>query len=67
MAVDRDAGVLFVPTGSAAPDFYGAHRTGANLYANCLLALDGKNRGKLIWHYQFIHHDLLDRDPPRSA
>ncbi len=63
MAVDRDAGVLFVPTGSAAPDFYGAHRTGANLYANCLLALDGKT-GKLIWHYQFIHHDLLDRDPP---
>ena len=63
MAVDRKAGVLFVPTGSAAPDFYGGHRKGANLYANCLLALDAKT-GKLIWHYQFVHHDLLDRDPP---
>jgi quinoprotein glucose dehydrogenase len=63
MAVDRKAGVLYVPTGSAAPDFYGGRRTGTNLYANCLLALDAKT-GKLIWHYQFVHHDLLDRDPP---
>jgi quinoprotein glucose dehydrogenase len=63
MAVDRDAGIVFVPTGSAAPDFYGGHRAGANLYANCLLALDAKT-GKLIWHYQFVHHDILDRDPP---
>ncbi|HEY6503408.1 MAG TPA: pyrroloquinoline quinone-dependent dehydrogenase [Chitinophagaceae bacterium] len=63
MAVDRNAGILFVPTGSAAPDFFGGHRKGANLYANCLLALEAKT-GKLIWHYQFAHHDLLDRDMP---
>ena len=63
MAVDRKRGTLFVPTGSAAYDFYGANRKGANLFANCLLALDAKT-GKRIWHFQFVHHDILDRDPP---
>lgn len=46
MAVDREAGVLFVPTGSASPDFYGGRRKGANLYANCLLALDARTGKK---------------------
>ncbi len=63
MAVDREAGIMYVPTGSAAPDFYGGHRKGANLYANCLLALDART-GKRLWHYQFTHHDIWDRDPP---
>jgi quinoprotein glucose dehydrogenase len=63
MSVDRKRGLLFVPTGSAASDFYGAHRKGANLFANSLLALDAKT-GKRIWHFQFVHHDILDRDPP---
>ncbi|MDN4501541.1 PQQ-binding-like beta-propeller repeat protein [Alteromonadaceae bacterium BrNp21-10] len=63
MSVDNELGMVFVPTGSAAPDFYGANRHGANLYANSLLALDA-NTGKRIWHYQFVHHDLLDRDLP---
>jgi len=63
MAVDTKSGILFVPTGSAAPDFYGGKRLGANLYANCLIALDAAT-GKRIWHYQFIHHDIWDRDPP---
>ena len=63
MAVDVESGILFVPTGSAAPDFYGGHRLGSNLYANCLLALDVRT-GKRIWHYQFVHHDIWDRDPP---
>jgi quinoprotein glucose dehydrogenase len=63
MAVDRDRGILYVPTGSAAYDFYGANRKGTNLFANCLLALDAKT-GKRIWHFQFVHHDILDRDPP---
>ena len=63
MALDEAGGVLYVPTGSAAPDFYGGMRKGNNLYANCLLALDAKS-GKLIWHFQFTHHDLWDRDPP---
>ncbi len=63
MAVDEERGILFVPTGSAAPDFYGADRKGQNLYANCLLALDAET-GKKRWHFQFTHHDIWDRDPP---
>jgi quinoprotein glucose dehydrogenase len=52
-----------VPTGSAASDFYGADRLGMNVFANCLLALDAST-GKRLWHFQFVHHDLWDRDPP---
>lgn len=65
MAVDNDRGILYVPTGSAAFDFYGGNRTGENLFANTLLALDART-GKKIWHYQMVHHDILDRDPPAT-
>ena len=58
-------GLVFVPTGSAAADFYGANRLGDNLYANCLLALDAAT-GKLRWHFQFVKHDVLDRDLPTA-
>lgn len=63
MAIDMQSGILYVPTGSAAPDFYGGRRKGSNLYANCLLALDASS-GERLWHFQFTHHDLWDRDPP---
>jgi quinoprotein glucose dehydrogenase len=63
MALDEETGILYVPTGSAAPDFFGGDRKGSNLYANTLLALNAQT-GKLLWHYQFTHHDLWDRDPP---
>jgi quinoprotein glucose dehydrogenase len=63
MAVDEALGIIYVPTGSAAPDFYGGVRQGSNLYANCLLALNA-DTGKRIWHFQFTHHDIWDRDPP---
>lgn len=63
MAVDTKRGILYVPTGSAAYDFYGGNRIGKNLYSNCLLALDARS-GKLKWHYQFVHHDIWDRDLP---
>ena len=63
MALDEESGILYVPTGSAAPDFYGGERKGSNLYANSLLALEADS-GKLLWYYQFTHHDLWDRDPP---
>lgn len=63
MAVDRQRGILFVPTGSAAFDFYGGNRKGKNLFANCLLALDART-GKRLWHYQLVHHDVWDRDFP---
>ncbi|MBC7572123.1 MAG: pyrroloquinoline quinone-dependent dehydrogenase [Spirosoma sp.] len=63
MAIDRERGIVYVPTGSAAYDFYGGNRKGNNLFANCLLALDA-NTGKRLWHFQFVHHDIWDRDPP---
>ncbi len=63
MAVDEETGIIYVPTGSAAPDFYGGDRLGSNLYANSLLALDA-HTGKRLWHFQFTHHDIWDRDPP---
>ena len=65
MAVDERRGILFVPTGSAAFDFWGGNRIGQNFYANCLLALDA-NTGRRLWHFQFVHHDLWDRDPPAT-
>jgi quinoprotein glucose dehydrogenase len=63
MALDERRGIVYVPTGSSASDFYGADRIGDNLYANSLLALDAST-GKRIWHFQFVHHDLWDRDCP---
>jgi len=50
MAIDREKGIVYVPTGSAAFDFYGANRKGSNLFANTLLALDART-GRRIWHY----------------
>lgn len=63
MALDEQRGLVFVPTGSAAFDFWGGNRIGQNLYANCLLALDAAT-GRHRWHFQFVHHDLWDRDLP---
>lgn len=63
MVVDRKRGIVFVPTGSAVDDFYGGDRKGDNLYANSLVALDART-GKRLWHFQGVHHDVLDRDFP---
>ncbi len=63
MALDEKRGIVFAPTGSPSFDFWGGNRHGQNLFANCLLALDAAT-GKRLWHYQFVHHDLWDRDPP---
>jgi quinoprotein glucose dehydrogenase len=63
MALDAKRGIVFAPTGSASFDFYGANRHGDNLFANCLLALNA-DTGERIWHFQFIKHDVWDRDFP---
>ena len=63
MAVDQTRGIVFVPTGSAATDFYGYDRTGDNLFANTLLALNA-DTGERIWHFQAVKHDIWDRDFP---
>ncbi len=65
MSVDVARGIVYIPTGSATPDFYGGNRIGANLFANTLLALDAKS-GKRLWHFQTVHHDLWDRDLPAA-
>ena len=65
MTVDTGRGIVYIPTGSATPDFYGAERVGANLFANSLLALDATT-GKRLWHFQTVHHDLWDRDLPAA-
>jgi quinoprotein glucose dehydrogenase len=65
MTVDRSRGIVYVPTGSATPDFYGGARAGANLFANSLVALDAAT-GKRLWHFQTVHHDLWDRDLPAA-
>ena len=65
MSVDTARGVVYVPTGSATPDFYGGQRIGANLFANTLLALDAQT-GNRLWHFQTVHHDLWDRDLPAA-
>ena len=65
MAIDEKRGIVYVPTGSVGGDFYGGHRKGPDLFANCLLALDAAT-GKYIWHYQVVHHDLWDRDLPAN-
>ena len=63
MALDPERGIVYVPTGSAAFDFYGANRLGDDLFANCLIALDAAT-GRRIWHFQGVRHDLWDRDFP---
>ena len=63
--MDEKRGILFAPTGSAAYDFWGGKRLGAGLFANCVLALNAET-GKLIWHYQVIHHDMWDKDLPTA-
>jgi quinoprotein glucose dehydrogenase len=63
MTVDTQLGIVYVPTGSAAFDFYGANRVGDDLFANCLLALNAET-GERIWHFQGVRHDLWDRDFP---
>ena len=61
MSVDENRGLVFVPTGSASPKFYGAGRIGANRFADSLLALDAAG-GRLVWQQQLVHHDLWDYD-----
>jgi quinoprotein glucose dehydrogenase len=63
MALDEKRGLIFVPTGSATPDFYGGNRHGDNLFANSIVALDARD-GTYRWHHQVVRHDLWDKDNP---
>lgn len=63
MSLDVARGIVFAGIGSPAFDFYGGDRIGANLFGNCVLALDAAS-GKRVWHYQTVHHDVWDYDLP---
>ncbi len=66
LTLDPEHGLVFVPTGSAGmgvKDFYGGDRPGDNLFGTSLVALDA-NTGHRVWHFQLVHHDVWDRDPP---
>jgi glucose dehydrogenase len=60
-SIDEKRGIVYLPTASPKYNFYGADRKGANLFGDCLLALDART-GKRIWHYQMVHHDIWDYD-----
>jgi len=62
-SADAERDLLFVPTGSASPDFYGGLREGRDRYASAVVALRGST-GELVWHFQAVHHDLWDYDTP---
>ena len=61
ISADTAMGLVFVPTGSAAPDFFAGLRPGDNRYTNSVVALDAKT-GKVRWSFQVVHHDLWDFD-----
>ncbi len=65
LSLDKKRGIVYGCTGSATYDWYGGKRKGNDLYADCLLALDAAT-GKLLWHFQDVHHDVWDRDIPAA-
>ena len=65
MSADPELGYIYLPLNTAAPDYYGGHRPGANLFAESLLALDLET-GERVWHFQFVHHGLWDYDLPAA-
>ena len=60
-SIDEKRGIIYIPTGSPKYNFYGGHRKGANLFGDCLIALNART-GKRLWHFQTVHHDIWDLD-----
>ncbi|MDO8680459.1 MAG: pyrroloquinoline quinone-dependent dehydrogenase [Acidobacteriota bacterium] len=65
MSADEELGHVYLPTNTTAPDYYGAHRPGDNLFAESVVALDVQT-GKRVWHFQTVHHGLWDYDNPAA-
>ena len=63
LSADLERDLVFVPTSSPSPDYYGGERKGDNLYADSVVALNAST-GKIVWGYQTVHHDLWDFDIP---
>ena len=60
-SIDEKRGIVYIPTGSPKYNFYGGNRKGANLFGDCIIALDART-GKRLWHFQTVHHDIWDLD-----
>jgi len=65
LSADLELGLLYVPTNTIAPDYYGGHRLGDNLFAESILALDLAT-GRRVWYFQTVHHGLWDYDNPAA-
>jgi quinoprotein glucose dehydrogenase len=65
MSADEELGYIYIPTNTTAPDFYGGHRPGDNLFAESVLCLDART-GERVWHFQTVHHGLWDYDNPAA-
>ena len=63
LTADPSSGLIYVPTSSPSPDFFGGERLGDNLYSNSIVALNGFT-GEVVWFQQLVRHDLWDYDLP---
>ena len=61
MAADPALGMVFIPTSSPSPDYFGGRRPGDDRYANSVVAVEART-GRVAWHFQVVHHDLWDYD-----
>ncbi len=61
ISADSELGLVFIPTSSPSPDFYGGERKGDNRYANSIVALRAAT-GEVVWSFQVVHHDIWDYD-----
>jgi len=65
LSVDETRGYLYLPIEAPTGDYFGGHRHGNNLFADTLACIDIKT-GKLVWHFQTVHHDIWDFDNPTA-
>ena len=65
MSADEELGYVYLPVSTPTNDYYGGHRPGDGLYGETLVCLD-VTTGKMVWHYQLVHHGLWDYDPPAA-
>jgi quinoprotein glucose dehydrogenase len=63
ISVDTERNLVFLPTGNTSTDFYGGLRDNLDYYSSSVVALNG-NTGRLVWHFQMVHHDIWDYDTP---
>jgi quinoprotein glucose dehydrogenase len=63
ISVDETRDLVFLPTGNTSPDYFGGVRNGLDFYSSSIVALRGST-GKVVWHFQTVHHDVWDYDLP---